>query len=267
MRIHRGGACVVPGMRALSLVSACVLASAVQATDGTFTGYARSLTDGKLLYVESHAVQGAGTPDEKRIVLYQCAGDAAPFARKELVYSSRTAPAFRFEDARSGYAEGLSRDARGLTVSERAGHDARPRSEILEVDGTIVADAGFDEFVRARWDKLERGVPSNVPFLVPTRLDSVPFRVRKIGEAEIDGATVSVIRLSLAGPLGWFVPDIEVSYRKSDRRLLRYRGLTNIRDADGRLIEAQIDFPDTARSVGPVDLTRLSSLALVDHCR
>ncbi len=238
----------------------------VMAADFAFTGYARSLDTSELLYVELHAVSAAGTPRESRVVLYGCADGQAPFARKELVYATRIAPTFRFEDARSGYAEGLSRDARGLQVSARAGTAAELRTARVD-DRGLIADAGFDEFVRARWDELERGKSLEAPFLVPSRLESMKFRVRKVGETKIGEDTASVIRLSLAGLLGWVLPDIDVSYRHRDRQLLRYRGTTNVRDANGKLIVAEIDFPDEGRSEGAVDLEKWRALPLVSACR
>jgi hypothetical protein len=256
-------------MRAsLAAICAFVLFSAVaSAADGTFTGYARSLDTGELLYVESHAVHAAATAGETRVVLYRCAAGAAPFARKELEYGTdRLAPAFNFEDARSGFFESLERDGRRLTVSARAGAHAAPRFATLIAAGALVADAGFDDFVRARWEALERGASVQVPFLVPSRLDSVQFRVRKVAQKLIAGEAASVIRLSLAGPLGWFLPDIDVSYRQRDRRLMRYRGLTNIRDAGGSLLEAQIDFPDADRSAAAPDLAAWRALPLVSRC-
>jgi hypothetical protein len=101
---------------------------------------------------------------------------------------------------------------------------------------------------------------------VPSRLDSMTFRVRKIGEARIGKETASVIRLSLAGLLRLLVPDIDVTYRQRDRALVRYRGLTNVRDADGRMLEAQIDFPDDGRHEVAVDLAALRAQPLVTRC-
>jgi hypothetical protein len=162
------------------------------ASDASFTGYARSLDRRDLLYVESHAISGAGTAAETRVVLYRCAVGSAPFARKELTYGAdRIAPAFAFDDARSGFSEGLTRNARGLEVFNRAGPNAKRRSETIERASTLVADAGFDEFVRARWDSLERGVAVELPFLVPSRLDSVNFKVRKVSEAIIEGEDIT----------------------------------------------------------------------------
>jgi hypothetical protein len=232
------------------------------APDHSFTGFARSLDTGELLYIESHAVSGTGA-NESRVVLYRCAGDSTPFARKQLEYSAdRTAPAFDFEDARSGFAEGLRRDAGGLTVFERAGARAPTRTEPITPTRMLVVDAGFDDFVREQWDSLESGNAPRVAFLVPSLLESVDFRIRKVAEATIEGEAASVIRLSLAGPLGWFLPDIDVSYRKRDRRLMRYRGLTNIRDAQGELLKAQIDFTGDARVESSVNLGALRETPL-----
>jgi hypothetical protein len=250
-------------------IALCVLLTtgSAQAADQSFTGYARSLDGAKLLYVESHAVSDGGTDTETRVVLYRCPANSAPFARKELDYSlDRIAPAFAFEDARSGFVEGLKRDARGLEVFERAGANARLRSELLSSASTLVADAGFDEFVRTRWDSLEQGKSAEVPFLVPSRLDRVNFKVRKVADATIEGEPANVFRLSVAGPLGWFVSDIDVSYRKRDRRLMRYRGITNIRDANGTMIAAQIDFPTADHNDRAVDLPALRALPLVSSC-
>lgn len=231
-------------MRALPLL--CLLfASLASATDYSFTGYARDPESRALLYIETHEVHAAGTPGESREVLYRHDAQAAPFARKTLRYGAdRERPSFDFEDQRSGFAESVSRTDGGYRVTWRAGQDASPRIGMVDPADVAVIDAGFDEFVRARWSELARGDALNAPFLVPSRLGAVDFRVRKVSDTRIAGAAASVIRISLAGPLGWLLPDIEVSYRDRDRRLLRYRGLTNIRDARGHLISAQIDFPD-----------------------
>jgi hypothetical protein len=255
-------------MRAPTLTAVFLLLAASASADEpdrAFTGYARSLDTGELLYVESHVVSGRGA-NEARVVLYRCAADSAPFARKQLQYSAnRTMPAFEFEDARSGFAEGFRREATGYTVFARAGASARMRSEALSAKAKLVVDAGFDEFVRERWESLERGAAPHVSFLVPSLLEAVNFRIRKVSEATIEGEAASVIRMSLAGPIGWFLPDIDVSYRKRDRRLMRYRGITNIRDAGGELLKAQIDFPEEAVTV-PADFAALRTVPLT-ACR
>jgi hypothetical protein len=249
-------------MRLLLLV-VLLFAIPASAADYTFTGYARDLKTGALLYVESHAVSGGGSPGEQRVVLYRRDETAAPFARKNLRYGpDRARPEFDFTCARSNSAEALSREGGLLRVTSRPPGGADPRSRLLTEAEVRVVDAGFDEFVRANWSALERGDAVTAPFLVPSRLTVYGFRLRKVGEARIDGFDASVIRLSLSGALGWLLSDIDVTYRKQDQRLLRYRGLTNVRDSAGDLLEAQIDFPESGRGEGSVDLEKLRALPL-----
>ena len=244
-----------------------ILCATPCALAGSFEGTARDPDSGKVLYVETHYVFDADSPAESRIVLYRCARDGQPFARKELRYdASRRAPSFAMDDARSGFAEGLERVAGTATVFARAGARA-PRRSAPITDPALIADAGFDEFVRSHWDELQRGAALDAPFLVPSMLDSVGFRVRKTATVRVDGADTSVIRLSVAGPLGWFLSDIDVSYRDADRRLVSYSGLTNIRDPRGKMLTARIDFPDDGRREVTPPIAELRALPLAGACR
>jgi hypothetical protein len=237
------------------------------ATDHVFTGYARDLSSRELLYIESHAVRALGTANEQRVVKYLCARGDAAFARKVLQYGAkRTEPMFRLDDARTGYVEGLRRAGTTLEVFQRENGQAEWRKRPVPDAVALVSDAGFDEFVRKHWAELEAGKAVRFPFLVPSRLDYMSFKVQKNRETMIEDQPASVMRLNLSGLLGWFLPYIEVSYRKSDRVLMRYKGLTNIRDAKGKNVVAQIDFPSRERIVRPANLEVLKSAPLVSSC-
>ena len=254
--------------RTFSFALLATMASTAFAADQTFTGYARELDSGRLLYVESHFVRAAGEVGEQRVVLYRCANGTETFARKELDYGTvREEPQFTLLDGRTGYSEGLRRTAQGLEVFQRASAASAMRRAKVPGNVAIVSDAGFDEFVRRHWAELEAGKTVRFPFMVPSRLDFLTFKVKKHHEQSIEGAPASVIRLNLSGVLGWFLPYIEVSYRKSDRVLMRYKGLTNIRDAEGSNLVAQIDFPARERqAVARVDLAAQKAVPLVKRC-
>lgn len=252
----------------LASAAAWLAGSPARAADLQFIGEARSRSDGRLLYVESHHVRAPGTVGETRLVMYRCRADGPAFARKELTYGAvREEPEFTFNDARSGYIEGLRRTAQGLRVFQQENARAPRREASVPAGTVIVSDAGFDEFVRKHWSELEAGRTVRFPFLVPSRLDFLGFKVKKHNETNVEGARASVIRLNLSGVLGWFLPYIEVTYRKTDRVLLRYEGLTNIRDDSGANFVAIIDFPSRARrSVAAVDLVSLRAEPLVSRC-
>jgi hypothetical protein len=256
-------------LRSASLVAALagLHAAAAQAADLVFTGQARAIESREPLYVESHSVRAYGTADEERVVLYRCTNGGAPFARKTLRYSvNREEPEFELEDARLGYVEGLRRVGGAYEVFLRSGRDVTERRKTLTGRASIVSDAGFDELVKKHWAELEAGRTVRFAFLVPSRLDYLTFKVRKHREERIEGEAASVIRLNLSGVLGFFLPYIEVSYRKSDRVLMRYKGLTNIRDLEGDNVTALIEFPSSERRAQAVDLAALRAAPLVTRC-
>ena len=262
------GRVAIPVMAAALVLLAAP--GALQATDLAFTGYARDRETRQLRYVESHFVRNAGQKGESRIVLYRCANGTETFARKDLSYGEvREEPEFTFIDGRSGYTEGLRRTAGGPVVFQREAATAPAREARVPANVAIVSDAGFDEFVRKHWAELEAGKTVRFPFLIPSRLDFLTFKVKKNREEPVEGALSSVIRLNLSGVIGWFLPYSEVSYRKSDQVLMRYEGLTNIRDAQGSNMVALIEFPAKERrtlAAGGAALETQKLVPLVARC-
>ena len=241
--------------------------SAASTTDLQLAAIARDSRTRELLYVESHYIQNVGRVGEQRVVLYRCSLGGPAFARKELTYgTTRAVPEFTLFDARSGYQEGLRRTASGIKVFQRADARAPQREASVPQDAALVVDAGFDEFVRSQWTELEAGNTVKFSFLVPSRLEALTFKIRKHHDSTFEGVPVSVIRLALSGVIGWVLPHIDVSYRKSDRALLRYEGLTNMRDEKGDNHVAVIEFPNAARREVPVDLGAVRNEPLIARC-
>jgi hypothetical protein len=229
-----------------------------------FHGDAFDPRSGEVLYRESHYVfrdeDGPG-----RLVLYRCP-DGAPFARKHVFYGEQPqAPVFSLRDARLGYREGLRRGELGPEVYVQNGRGEAEKRALLDAVPDLVADAGFDEFVRRYWDVLQRGETLRFPFLVPSRLQVMDFRVRKQGSAGEGAERESVFRLQLGSWWSFVLPHIDVAYRDHDQRLMRFEGLTNIRDLRGRNLSARIEFDpvyETADlSAADLDEARQAELA------
>jgi hypothetical protein len=230
---------------------------AVQADAGTlvqrYEGRAHDLDSGRLLYTEQHLVQSDASGDsvattsrgpDRRLVLYRCPAGQL-FARKLVEYAtgSWAAPVFTLQDGRFGYREGVRAEAGKLFAFLQRDAESEERNGVVEPGERLVIDAGFDEFVRASWERLQSGETLSLDFLVPSRLTTYGFKLRRVGPVEIEGAAATQFRLGLGGMLGWFAPDITVTYRDADQRLLRFEGLTNIRaDREDNLV-ARIEFP------------------------
>lgn len=236
----------------LSLLPLLTLSTASVASElRAFIGEARAIDGGKLIYEEHHLVRYAGEAPGERLVMYRCP-DGQAFARKRIDYGQPLfAPTFRLDDVRFGYAEGYAAGAPRGEAFVQAGSDRGERREAVKAGTALVVDAGFDEFVRARWDELQRGDSVRLEFLVPSRLAAYRFSVRKVRSQEIFGEPASVFQLALSGVLGWFADAIDVAYRDSDQRLMRFEGLTNIRATLDSNHVARIDFPPAREDAQP----------------
>lgn len=230
--------------------AAAPVAPAVDALS-TELGDARDPSSGRLLYREQHWLRrDAAGQLRERLVLYRCP-DGSAFARKRLDYrGSLLAPAFDLDDARSGYREGLRRTpAPRLYV--RNGRAAAERSAPL-AGAQVVADAGFDEFVRMHWTSLAAGRAAAIEFALPARLRTYHFSLAPTGKARIAGEEALLLRLRLDGWLAWLAPHMDIAYGLRSRRLLRFEGVSNLADpAGGRNWLARIDFPTPPQPAAP----------------
>lgn len=239
-------------MRRLLAVALAVAALPAQAALTFEEGVARDPESRALLYREHHLVRRADGRPTERLVIYRCA-DGTPFARKRVDYRrSVQAPEFSFEDVRLGYGEGLRRTGATDTVWVRDGRGEGERSATLDDPAArLVADAGFDEFIRTHWSPLVSGQSVPLQFAVPSRLQTLGFKVNRQGSLTLGQEPAESFRLKLGGVLGWIAPHIDVAYGRDSRRLLRFEGLSNLRSDDGRSqLVAQIEFPAPAVAAG-----------------
>lgn len=229
------------------LVLALLLAAPAQAALTFEEGQARDPGSKALMYLEHHLVRREQGRPTERLVMYRCA-DGTAFARKRVDYrESAQAPAFSLEDARIGYGEGLRRSRGNEQVWVRPGPGQAERSAALDEATGLVADAGFDEFIRGNWQALVAGQSVPLQFAVPSRLQTLGFRVASQGSVEVDGEPAERFRLRLGGLLGWIAPHIDVAYGRESQRLLRFEGLSNLRSDDGKSqLVARIEFPAPA---------------------
>lgn len=223
-----------------AMTAGVALWSPASHADERYEGVAYAPGSQRVLYRETHwryREDGIG----RRLVLYRCPG-GEPFARKQVVDSpSASAPDFDFVDARDGYEEGaLTRQGKRYVYTRK--NAAAPRKETALPDRAgAVIDAGFDAMVRARWDALSANKPVAAPFLLPSRAAFLDFKIAPVEDAD-DTPSVRHLRMALDTWYGFAIPPIELRYAVADRRLLEFRGITTIRDRDGRYQNARIEF-------------------------
>ena len=109
-------------------------------------------------------------------------------------------------------------------------------------DEKVVVDAGFDHYVRMRWSELVEGETVRFPFLVVGR--SKPFNMAA-NRAEAGACPSDRMCFSVALDnwlLGRLLSPIHLEYDEASKRLLQFRGVSNIRDENGKSQQVRIDY-------------------------
>ena len=232
-----------------------------------YTGeaYAR---DGRLLYREQHLIwrQHGRT---QQLVLYRCP-DGSVFARKHLHADGDAAtPQFRLRDAANGQGVSVQRDGARILVRYRAHSGAPVHERALPLPAHAIIDAGFDAYVLRHWESLLSGVTLHVRFPVPSRREWMDFTVRRVDNARAAASGSVSFRLRLGSWFAFLLPHVDVRYRRADRRLLDYRGPSNLSDARGGNPWVDIRFPahQVHAELPAKTLAQAAAAALGGSCR
>jgi hypothetical protein len=122
--------------------------------------------------------------------------------------------------------------------------NAQRQQKLLGNSGTLVADAGFDVFVKNQWPALSAARRQSLQFAVPSRLTSYGFNLQRINSLPFNKEPAQSFKLSVNGWLGFIAPNLEITYSRNTKRLLRFKGLSNILNDQGeKPVNALIEFP------------------------
>jgi hypothetical protein len=227
---------VKPVLRSTAGLLMLVLSAAANADylNGDVIGEAYDLESGELLYQETHCVSADRL---ERKVIYQDVSDNL-IALKRLDYrSGATTPSFEQHNLYSRESIEVALVNRDLTMTIRDSVSRKPvksSSTRAETRAPVVIDAGFDTFIRDNWDSLVQGERLEFQFPVADRANLVDLRLRSRA-CSYAAETDQCFSLELAN---WFlrvlVAPVELGYDAGQRRLSRYRGLSNIGDENGQ---------------------------------
>jgi hypothetical protein len=202
-----------------------------------FTGTARD-TGGAVLYLEDPEVRR--TPERLlgATTTYRDP-EGAPIAVLRTDFSRDAfAPSYLFEDLRSGAVEAVVVSGEGLELRAPKGSRTLARTA---AGRRIVTGQGLDRLVRARLDSLVAGEVLSLTYAIPSRLDVYDMRVRALGRARPGAAARIRVEFS-SWVLRLLAPALEVEYDAATRRLLRYRGLSNLVFDGGENPEVEITY-------------------------
>jgi hypothetical protein len=208
-------------------------------------GEAYDLAGEQLLYTEYHYYSDDGLRQQ---IIYQSA-DGVEIARKSMDYQAgATVPAFRQDNTRHDeYVEVSWRQDKLVLSYVRDGGDTVSEKVIAAPD-SLVIDAGFNAFIQQQWQDLTAGETIGFAYPVPTRSTIMKMKISRVDCDEKNRQPVCFTIKVDNFLLGWLLAPIEVTYDSRSRQLLRYRGLSNVLDAngDGMKVAIRYSYPQQA---------------------
>lgn len=233
-------------MNRLSLTLSALLLAAPSAfaSPFEFTGTAKD-DNGNRLYQETHRVEGSCAEGVfqpiDHLVDYRKSSRDDSFANKTLSYDNAVArPTVEFNQPDHNelltirYPEPTS-----LEIQWRA-PGGNTDNFTVSFDDRLVVDAGFDQFVRANWDKVTNGDTVEFRFLAPTRGEHYGFVLEPTSSDQVNADVVVRIRPT-SFVLRFLVDPIVLGYNR-EGALTDYLGLTNIRKNSDENYTAHIQY-------------------------
>lgn len=247
-------------LRGLVALLALLCAAAGQAEQTEllrFYGYAYDLDHAHYLYTEVHEQRVVDGCWVSGLIRYH-RPDGSLITAKALDFSHNPyIPLYHYSQPDARYAEGIpALDASGLTLSRTV--RGRERSKVLNWEAGMAADSGFHALLVDRFDQLLAGQTFSFPFAMASEL--AIFRLRAVPEQRIDyqGQPALRLRVEADSLLRLMAPSLQLVYRTADRKLLEYRGVSNLHDPDsGRAYNVRLLYPDQPPADAPQPLPPL----------
>lgn len=235
----------------MAATAVALLAAAVHAGDLVAVGTAYDSDGKRVLYREYYYLYPR---DGRAEVIYRNDSDREIVEKVLHIGRTTVAPSFEQRDLRTG--EVLAAQWRGdvVQLARRDHSDDDLRTRRVDPTGKMVIDAGFDNFIRQHFARLLDGDTLEFDFALPARLTTVVLQVRQ--RSCDDGDDRVCFRVSADNWMARLLSTpIDLEYDLDRRRLLTFRGVSNIAAADGSSQHVVIRYRylrQQARSQGPV---------------
>ncbi|HYQ92066.1 MAG TPA: hypothetical protein VES89_08315 [Candidatus Competibacteraceae bacterium] len=206
----------------------------------TFQGIARN-DQGAIVYLETHQLVYENGRLRRNQTRYldpkgvEFAALVSDFASNPYV------PNYRFSDRRFGREDGARLSRNEIQVYGQESGDAPRREAIVALGPNTITGQGLHAFIRDHLEELARGEVKKVDFLVPLDETSYSLRIAKAPLPAKPG--VLVLRIESDNWLARLVvPRLEVEYELATKRLLSYKGMSNLLNQDRDLQNVVITY-------------------------
>ncbi|MGQ1910409.1 hypothetical protein ACT3CE_11525 [Marinifilum sp. RC60d5] len=171
------------------------------------------------------------------------------FAHRELNFrSSFQKPEYLLTDKRSGLLEEVIHlGSNQFNIRYRKNIDSKLKESNIYVPKPAVVDGGFNYYIKNNWDKLLDDKKLVFNYLSVAFQDYFTFRIYK-ADKQTNDPNIMLLKMECKQLfLRLMVKPIFVYYNLETRRIVKYDGISNIRDLNGISYKALLNYPE----IGP----------------
>lgn len=191
-----------------------------------FVGQAFDMQSGALLYREVHDLEMEnGKVIRGKTVFLNAEGKQ--IAHKTTDFSADPyVPVFRLEIPGVGYADAITGNGDRVVMARKTNGTEQTAEAAKEAP--MAADGGLLNYIADHFTTLLDGNPMKLSIAVAARLETYNVRLRRIEDVLFDGRPAIRFQLEHDSPLRLLVNPLVLTYERDTRRLLEYRGQSNI---------------------------------------
>ncbi len=243
MTFPRMTKCLNAAAFGLLLLTDATLPAWAMATDRweeVFQGVARD-ERGEIAYTEEHrTIYENGRPQRNETRYRDARGKEIAVLTSNFT-THPYVPSYAFEDRRFGRRDGTFVDGHWVKIYGRTDQNAPVRQDQVRLEDGMVTGQGLHMYLRDHLNELAEGdAIRQVRFLVPLEGRDYVFRIRRLESGEPGVAAFSIEADNWL--LRLVAPRLDVRYDLQTRRLLSYRGASNLLDAQQGMQNVSITY-------------------------
>ncbi|MFN0049263.1 MAG: hypothetical protein ACKVOU_09085 [Cytophagales bacterium] len=157
-----------------------------------------------------------------------------------------TSPTYKLEDNRAKYREGaeITPDGKVIVYFQYTDKEITANFKTFSVPQPIVIDGGFNYFVKENWNAIINGSILTFNFVSPSKMDYFTFRISKKADIVYNRKQATLLYLELDNMiLRWLIPPIKITYDIKTKRIIKYEGIANLSDKNGKNEIVSMVFP------------------------
>lgn len=198
---------------------------------------------GKVVYTEKHQLKldDKGAIVESETTYLDPEGKTVGILKNNY-QQSLNVPDHMMDDIRKKNKHGTRLKNNKIELFNQDG-DEKEETEIIENKndkGLIVASQGLHYYLISNYEKMKTEQKFLLKFLIPGRLDSYKFILSYKGKSK-DGLDEFEVEID-NWILRMFAPSLILRYQPETKRLIYYKGLSNLSDEKGEMMSVEINY-------------------------